>query len=92
MRTEARSRVRHAETAQRTLRQELQVEAEARAVESEQYEEELQQLQLRLAALQRAKEASERYVLEEEDTWIRSQEAARRAEAQASDADRKSVV
>ncbi|CAE7864180.1 SAMS2 [Symbiodinium microadriaticum] len=57
--------VRHAETAQRTLRQELQVEAEARAVESEQYEEELQQLQLRLAALQRAKEASERYVLEE---------------------------
>jgi len=86
MRTEARSRVRHAETAQRTLRQELQAEAEARAIESEQYEEELQQLQLRLAALQRAKEASERYVLEEEDTWIRSQEAARRAEAQASQA------
>ncbi|CAE7442232.1 SAMS2 [Symbiodinium natans] len=85
MRTEARSRVRHAETRQRTLFQELRAEKEARASASETYEEELQQMQLRLAALQRAKEASERYVEEEEDAWIRSQKALRKAEAQAAE-------
>jgi len=86
MRTEARSRVRNAEAAQRVLHQELLAAEEARAADSELYQEELQHMQLRLATLQRAKEASERYVEEEEDAWIKSKELVRIAGAEVKEA------
>ncbi|CAJ1390456.1 unnamed protein product [Effrenium voratum] len=84
--TELRGRVRQAEKAQRQLQRKMQAENEAREAEREAQEEEFQQLRLRVATLQRAKEASERYVEEEEEAWLRSEAQLRQAEHQAASA------
>lgn len=100
LRTEQRGRVRAAEDAQRRLQRQLVELDEAFRQEREEHEEECEQFRGRVSALQRAKEAGERYIEAEEDTWVAAQEAAwgaeqaaasarakaRRAEAEACDA------
>lgn len=90
LQTEWRGRVRAAEHAQKNLQRLMQQEAEAFEMQREQHTEELVELRLRVNALQRAKEASERYVEEadrrrrrkKEDAWIRNKAEIRQAEAE----------
>eukprot|EP00931_Biecheleriopsis_adriatica_P060522 TRINITY_DN36361_c0_g1_i2.p1 TRINITY_DN36361_c0_g1~~TRINITY_DN36361_c0_g1_i2.p1 ORF type:complete len:1192 (+),score=350.04 TRINITY_DN36361_c0_g1_i2:90-3665(+) len=75
LRTEVRGRVRAAEDAQKKLQHQLQEQAQ-----------EMEQLHTHIAALQRAKEAGEKYVETEEDAWIQARQAAKTAESEAASA------
>lgn len=83
LRTEVRGRVRAAEGAQRQLQQKVQEQAEANELDRKSLLDEIEQLHQRLQSLQRAKEAGERYVESEENTWIRMQQTSRSLEAEA---------
>jgi len=86
LQTEWRSRVRVAEQAQKKMQKLIQEEAEAQAAHREMHTEEVVELKLQVNALQRAKEVSERFVEEEEDSWLRSKAQLREAEAEVSSA------
>jgi len=75
-----------AEQAQKKMQKLMQQEAEAQAAHREMHTEEVVELKLQVNALQRAKEVSERFVEEEEDSWLRSKAQLREAEAEVSSA------
>lgn len=80
--TEWRGRVRAAEQAQKKMQRLMQKEAEAQEAQREMQTEEMVELKLRVNALQRAKEVSERFVEEEEECWLRSKAQLREAETE----------
>lgn len=80
--TEWRGRVRAAEQAQKKMQRLMQKEAEAQEAQREMQTEEMVELKLRVNALQRAKEVSERFVEEEEECWLRSKAQRREAETE----------
>lgn len=75
-------RVRAAEQAQKKMQRLMQKEAEAQEAQREMQTEEMVELKLRVNALQRAKEVSERFVEEEEECWLRSKAQLREAETE----------
>eukprot|EP00435_Cladocopium_sp_Y103_P005428 s3602_g1.t2 len=89
--TEWRGRVRAAEQAQKKMQRLMQKEAEAQEAQREMQTEEMRhvagkmmvELKLRVNALQRAKEVSERFVEEEEESWLQSKAQLREAETEA---------
>lgn len=81
--TEWRGRVRAAEQAQKKMQRLMQKEAEAQEAQREMQTEEMVELKLRVNALQRAKEVSERFVEEEEESWLQSKAQLREAETEA---------
>lgn len=80
--TEWRGRVRAAEQAQKKMQRLMQKEAEAQEAQRELQTEEMVELKLRVNTLQRAKEVSERFVEEEEESWLRSKAQLREAESE----------
>lgn len=86
LRTEHRFRIRTAEDAQKFLQRRLVDLEGAGERMREEHEEAVETLQARLAGLQRAKEAGERYIESEEDAWIEAQRRARAEEAAVAEA------
>lgn len=73
LRTEQRGRLRAAEDGQRRMQKQLSQVQDELKWQYTRHEEEHERMRSRLSALQRAKEAGERYVETEEDTWIQAQ-------------------
>jgi len=73
LRTEGRGRLRAAEDGQKRLQKQLAAVQEELQWQYARHEEEHEKTRSRLSALQRAKEAGERYIEGEEDAWINAQ-------------------
>jgi len=73
LRTEHRGRLRAAEDGQKRLQKQLAQVQDELQLQYTRHEEEHERMRSRLSALQRAKEAGERYIEAEEDAWINAQ-------------------
>jgi len=96
LRTEQRGRLRAAEEGQKRLQRQVFELQEDAKFETCRHDEERERMRGRISSLQRAKEAGERYVETEEDSWIHAQRQERtlevvvaglRAELRAEEAD-----
>jgi len=82
IRTEQRSRLRAAEEGQKRLQKQLAQAEDERQWQYTRHEEEHERTRSRVSALQRAKEAAERYIATEEDAWINAQREERALQAE----------